>query len=203
MFPSQIPFLRYLSVQFSIAFDLYLAIRASTAARVKAALCRDTPDWRLKHTCPACLYTLKGEPDMEISMLTTYDGNDSLKRVQRRADSDDASGETLGRVIERIDTRRYPNDLILPREEVDRWAKETADSPLTSNADSDDNDNESPCSKRWHNMSERLTAIASGIYEETGWFLAVCRHSFPLVGADMVRSGELYVLYERSRACGP
>lgn len=30
-----------------------------------------------------------------------------------------------------------------------------------------------------------------GIFDETGIFLALCRHGFVLVIADMVRSGEL------------
>jgi hypothetical protein len=32
-----------------------------------------------------------------------------------------------------------------------------------------------------------------GIFDETGIFLALCRHGFVLVLADMVRSGELCV----------
>ncbi|KAG6895724.1 hypothetical protein C0992_013013 [Termitomyces sp. T32_za158] len=37
------PFRRYLAQQFSVAFDLYLAIRASVSARVDAALSRNVP----------------------------------------------------------------------------------------------------------------------------------------------------------------
>jgi hypothetical protein len=40
-------------------------------------------------------------------------------------------------------------------------------------------------------MSEEMTARMWGIFDETGIFLALCRHGFALIAADMVRSGEL------------
>ncbi|KAJ7433959.1 hypothetical protein B0H11DRAFT_1758215 [Mycena galericulata] len=40
-------------------------------------------------------------------------------------------------------------------------------------------------------MSEELTAKMWSIFDETGVFLALCRHGFVLLVADMVRSGEL------------
>jgi Kyakuja-Dileera-Zisupton transposase len=43
-------------------------------------------------------------------------------------------------------------------------------------------------------MINEITARMWGIFDETGIFLALCRHGFILVVADMVRSGELYVL---------
>lgn len=43
-------------------------------------------------------------------------------------------------------------------------------------------------------MINELTARMWGIFDETGIFLALCRHGFVLVVADMVQSGELSVL---------
>lgn len=40
-------------------------------------------------------------------------------------------------------------------------------------------------------MKDELTSRMWAIFEETGIFLALCRHGFSLVIADMVRSGEL------------
>jgi hypothetical protein len=40
-------------------------------------------------------------------------------------------------------------------------------------------------------MDDIKTKKAWGIYDETGIFVAVCRHGFSLVIADMVQSGEL------------
>jgi hypothetical protein len=68
----------WLGTQFSVAFDIYLAVRARVDSRVQAALGRDTPDWRLKNTCPACLYKLEGEPHLKYPLMATFDGNNSL-----------------------------------------------------------------------------------------------------------------------------
>lgn len=40
-------------------------------------------------------------------------------------------------------------------------------------------------------MTEELTSKMWGIFDETGVFLALCRHGFVLLVADMIKSGEL------------
>ncbi|KAJ7809279.1 hypothetical protein B0H14DRAFT_2379836 [Mycena olivaceomarginata] len=40
-------------------------------------------------------------------------------------------------------------------------------------------------------MKQDVTARTYGMYDETGIFLALCRHGFMLVIVDMVQSGEL------------
>jgi hypothetical protein len=47
-----VPTRPYLGTLFSVAFDVYLAIRAEVDKRTQAALGRDTPNWRLKNACP-------------------------------------------------------------------------------------------------------------------------------------------------------
>jgi hypothetical protein len=103
---------------------VYLAIRRQTDERVMNALGRDSK-WRLKHACPACMYKLEGEDELIFDMLTTMDGNDSLKRVLRRLPSDGkGDGEpTLGRSKECVDNRDAGNGYYLSRERVDAWAK--------------------------------------------------------------------------------
>jgi hypothetical protein len=64
-----VPFRPYLATQFSVAFDLYLATRAIVDARVKAVPHRNTPDWRLKNACPACMYKVEGEPELALPFL--------------------------------------------------------------------------------------------------------------------------------------
>lgn len=49
------------------------------------------------------------------------------------------------------------------------------------------------CEERWKNLGEDVTKKMWGVYDETGVFVCLCRHSFVLMIADMVRSGELYV----------
>ncbi|KIK17789.1 hypothetical protein PISMIDRAFT_52478, partial [Pisolithus microcarpus 441] len=47
-----------------------------------------------------------------------------------------------------------------------------------------------PCAGRWKNMDDAKTRKVWGVYDETGIFLAVCRHGTCLLIADMVQSGE-------------
>ncbi|KIK22287.1 hypothetical protein PISMIDRAFT_11753 [Pisolithus microcarpus 441] len=81
----------YLARLFSIALDVYLQICLRVNDLILEALCRDTPDWHLKNTCPTCTYTLKDEPDLKFKMLFAMDGNDLLKCISREAISADKS----------------------------------------------------------------------------------------------------------------
>ncbi|KAG6895725.1 hypothetical protein C0992_013014 [Termitomyces sp. T32_za158] len=127
------------------------------------------------------------------------DGNDSLKRLRNASKPlpvEAGLEPQLGESKARHDLRTVPGDRYLTREEVDRWAKaklkEILPSEQPSSApkeESEDGDN--PCSSRWTNMINEATAKMWGIFDETGVFLALCRHGFSLVIADMVASGEL------------
>ncbi|KAG2342409.1 hypothetical protein BDR05DRAFT_976534 [Suillus weaverae] len=177
-----VAFHRHLSRQFSIAFDLYLQVRRSVAAMVSESLRRDTPDWRLKHACPACTYTLTDEPELIFSLLYAMDGNDSLKRVLRRSlDTDDS----LGTSSELPTGQQLASDRYLSRTFVDQFARDS------TTAGDEDVHLENSCEGRWKNMDDTKTKNAWGIYDETGIFMAVCRHGFSLLVADMVQSGEL------------
>ncbi|KAJ7826212.1 hypothetical protein B0H14DRAFT_2368292, partial [Mycena olivaceomarginata] len=174
----------YLCQQFSIAYDLYLDIRRRTDERVMHLLGRDSK-WRMKHACPACMYKLEGEDKLIFDMLTTMDGNDSLKRVLRRdrnSMTEDEAGEpVLGKSKERVDNRDASDGYMYPRERGGAMGK---DAPGGGTADN-------PCADRWKNMIDDMTSKMWGIFDETGIFLALCRHGFVLVIADMIRSGEL------------
>ncbi|KAG6822415.1 hypothetical protein H0H92_013982 [Tricholoma furcatifolium] len=122
------------------------------------------------------------------------DGNDSLKRLRcavKAPQTDDAeAGPRLGESRARQDTRTIPGDRYLTRAEVDWWAKMELAEILpgdTSQEEASDN----PCVGRWTNMINEVTAKMWGIFDETGVFLALCRHGFTLVIADMIQSGEL------------
>ncbi|KAJ7131812.1 hypothetical protein C8R43DRAFT_895516, partial [Mycena crocata] len=183
----------YLCQQFTIAYDLYLDIRRRVDERVMKALGRDS-SWRLKHACPACNYKLEGEDLLIFEMLMTMDGNDSLKRVLRRekASMEDLESEEprLAKSRERVDNRDAGDGYFLSREKVDKWAKTRLAEILPmqqGNTEGSDN----PCADRWKNMVNDVTSKMWGIFDETGIFLALCRHGFVLVLADMIRSGEL------------
>ncbi|KAJ7840355.1 hypothetical protein B0H13DRAFT_2366292 [Mycena leptocephala] len=186
----------WLSSQFSVAFDIYLAICADVDGRVQVALGRNTPNWRLKNACPACLYKLEGEPALEIPILTTVDGNNSLSRYElREREEVFEDGSTApGASKERPDNRAVPGDYYLSREEVNKWAKEGLEDLMKGfdpGPERGDEEEEDGCSDRWQNMKEDVTAHAWGMYDETGIFPALCRHGFILVVVDMVKSGEL------------
>ncbi|THU78145.1 hypothetical protein K435DRAFT_700709, partial [Dendrothele bispora CBS 962.96] len=183
-----VPFKPYLREQFSICFDVYLSILAATKTRVNCVLGRDGANWRVANTCAACQYRLEGEEQLKFSMMGCMDGNDSLKRVQRKSSGVDDLGNVLvgaGPSRERIDSRTGGGTYFLSREEVDRFARPSLqnDAAMLSAEDS-------PCAPRWKNMSDKLTASMWAIFEETGLFLSLCRHGFVLLAADMVKSSE-------------
>jgi hypothetical protein len=118
---------KYLSRQFSISFDLYLSILGIVNDRVKMALGRDTADWRLRHTCPPCMYKLKEEPSLLFDFLWAHDGNDSLKRFIQRSHPAGEDPTKPGPSCERTDTRRVLGDLYISWEDVNKWAWEVVE----------------------------------------------------------------------------
>ncbi|KAF8151136.1 hypothetical protein K438DRAFT_1623939 [Mycena galopus ATCC 62051] len=193
----------YSAQQFTTCFDLYLGILEEVDKRVKKALQRDSKDWRLKNCCPACTYKLEGEGQLYFSMLATCDGNNSLKRVLRKDKGFTEDGVPLRGGCERPDPREASagGDYFISRPEVDRWVKERLAEEVvlpvsfsvcgTHFQDILDPEEVSACEERWKNLSDELTSKMWGIFDETGIFIALCRHSFVLLVADMVRSGEL------------
>jgi hypothetical protein len=188
-----VPFKAYLSRQFTIAYDLYLSIRTAVGRLVQISLERDAADYRVKHLCPACSYILEDEDKLKFSMLYTTDGGNSLKRIIRReAASESVTVEgpvqpVLGDSIEAKDCRTVGRGVYLTREQVDEWANKVLMEEVPGFDPGDNN----PCAERWRNMKTELTAKMWGVFEETGLFLALCRHGFVLILVDMVRSGEL------------
>ena len=167
---------------------------------VNEALHRDSPNWHLKHCCLACTYILEGEQPLKFSMLYALDGNDSLKRVQRKLLSED--GEANSTSIELPTSQVLSCPRYLSREFVDEQTGQgssaataevcklylySSKSSLLNPQDADVN----PCAGRWKNMDDQKTKKTWGVYNETGIVLAVCRHGFALLMVDMVQSGEL------------
>ena len=194
----QIEFHRYLSHQFSVAFDIYLQILAEVENLIAEVLNHDQPDWYIKHVCPACTYVLKNEEALTFKLLYAMDGNDSLKRVVCREVAEDAEVTQPAPSLELLTGLRLPtSDLYLSRSYVDRFKHQTEVNQaiyvfsylLSSYWQVVDGGNS--CASRWKNMDDQKTSKAWGIYEETRLFLAVCRHGFTLVLVDMVQSGEL------------
>ncbi|KAF7371734.1 hypothetical protein MVEN_00029900 [Mycena venus] len=142
------------------------------------------------------MYELVEEEEMMFSMLFAMDGNESLRRVFRKAstldgsvDIDEETGKPLpGKSKERMDDREAGENYWVLRDKVDKWAKERVANLLPRDEVPGE---ETPCSDRWKNMINDLTAKMWGIFDEMGIFLALCHHGFVLLLADMIWSGEL------------
>jgi hypothetical protein len=50
------------------------------------------------------------------------------------------------------------------------------------------------CTDRWKNAGPEIQKKMFSVFDESGIFIASCRHRFMLLACDMIRSGELYVL---------
>ncbi|KAJ3765531.1 hypothetical protein FB446DRAFT_655158, partial [Lentinula raphanica] len=192
-----IAFKPYLSTQLYDALDVYLAIIRGVRKRTREALGRSGRSWRMLNACPACQYQLKEDPKLAVRMIVTMDGNDSLKRVERKSDvlqeREDNGVDLPPHSRERIDRRVAGEDHFLLRAETDAWNEtkwqemETHGSAASSTGHSWV---ESQCEERWHNMQEKNTVKSSAKFFENGWFVLLCRHMMLLLACDMIKSGE-------------
>ncbi|KAG2342390.1 hypothetical protein BDR05DRAFT_976518 [Suillus weaverae] len=178
---------RLLSCQFSIAFDIYLQIKWSIAIMVTKSLWWDSPNWCLKHTCPACLYVLADEEQLTFKMLYAMDRNDSLKRViYRTLDNDNNDSQAVGVSSELPTGQLLTSDPYLSCSFVDQFRQDSPPAAGDENAPG-----ENLCEGWWKNMDGTKMKKAWGIYDKTGIFVVVCRHGFCFLITDMVQSGEL------------
>ncbi|KAL0573003.1 hypothetical protein V5O48_008970 [Marasmius crinis-equi] len=183
-------FNNHYAVQFSLAYDLYLEVKRRIRQRVAAALYRASPDWRMLNACPCCQYPVEGQLELLFRMLLCMDGNDSLKRVERRGTETNEDGrKRLLPSKERPDLRIGGDDYFISHEDVDewdikRWRKEGGSDK------GGEGEYASPCEEKWKNMNDAHTAKSWAIFDMQGWFILLCRHGFLLKAADMVRSGE-------------
>ncbi|KAF7761157.1 hypothetical protein Agabi119p4_10566 [Agaricus bisporus var. burnettii] len=182
------PYQPYFLCQFSISYDIYIQIKNGVQSRVNEALERGG-DWRLRNVCPGCTYRLEGEDSLVFSMLVTMDGNDSLKRVLRKTTMYNDDGQPVYTSNETPDSRKVLGNYYLSRERVDKWVKDRIRQTVPLHLSEDQEEN--PCVSRWSNMVNELTARMWAVFNETGIFLALCRHGFVLVAVDMVQSGEM------------
>lgn len=67
-------------MQFSAAYDIFLEILHHVNQHLCQALKRDTVNWRMLNSCPACFHKLEDEPALDFEWLVSIDGNNSLKR---------------------------------------------------------------------------------------------------------------------------
>ena len=195
-----VAFRPYLSSQIYAALDVYVLLLNGIRKHARAALGREGRDWRMLNACPACQYRLHEDDVLDVRMIAQMDGNDSLKRVERKedrlADMEEAGFELPPTSRERIDRRVAGGDYFASLEETKVWdesnwssIEETAtgaDASLLQHVWA-----EGRCEERWHKMKEANTVKSAAKFRENGWFVLLCRHMLVLAVCDMVQSGEL------------
>ncbi|KAL5512069.1 hypothetical protein ACEPAG_3590 [Sanghuangporus baumii] len=139
-------------------------------------------------------------------MLICVDGNDSLKRLRQLRTTYNEDGEKTAVDIEVEDRSYRESALYIEDDLVDRYKYEVKKNhaKATTNATStlkdlvDDeatpiagSDEKTPCTDRWVNLSADSKKRMWGTFDETGIFIAMCRHGVVLSICDMIRSGEL------------
>ncbi|TFK59791.1 hypothetical protein BDN72DRAFT_905544 [Pluteus cervinus] len=192
-----IPFPTYLPVQFSHSYDTYLLINRIVDRRVDAALGRNEPNWHIKNSCPACFYALEDEPALKFSALVSMDGNNSLRRINASMHGQ--------RRVDHLDTRTINSDWWLTAGDVDKFKHEVQSSPDVGGDIPNDHNNKesvddeaqngeplSKCRDRWKNAGPEERKRMFALFEETGVFIASCRHRLVVAGCDMIKSGEQY-----------
>lgn len=195
----QVPYRRRYCTMLVGAFDIYLALVNSIKKKVKIALGHDALKWRVLHTCPPCAYELEDELPLTFNRMFVIDGGNSAKRIQQVGDR------------QRRDMREYTDsDYMLPRSYVNQFANKVRSQPTPAdtsepedvvpaiwdddNADPEDSSQQvmsSDCSKNWKAAAGEEKKQMWSIFDETGLFVAACRHGLLLWVTDMVRSGEL------------
>lgn len=133
---------------------MYSEIRWRIARNIESYLQPSLLD-KFKAKCPCCAYRLENEEDAGAAMLVCMDGNNSLKRVQRRRERE--GGQSY--VVELRDKRTRESPMFLERELVDRFKNEvrSQNQPIGNGCEGlpvADGDEASTCAERWVNLRD-------------------------------------------------
>ncbi|KIK21240.1 hypothetical protein PISMIDRAFT_104371, partial [Pisolithus microcarpus 441] len=189
------PYRPYLFQQLTQAFDVYLDIVHRVSQKIQVALHRDTREWRLRNECLACFYHVNDEPTLTFDWLVSVDGNNSLKRWD----------PTVYGTTPRADHCTPRSTYWLSNEEVDKFKYEVkarqmqgTHTDISAEIYDDDWSAEVPnvpkefnCVDQWRNVKADVRKKTLNVFEESGIFIATCRHRFILLACDMMKSGEL------------
>ncbi|KAJ3846355.1 hypothetical protein EV368DRAFT_69981 [Lentinula lateritia] len=147
---------------------------------------RQGRDWRMLNACPPCQYRLQEDDKLDVRMIVTMDGNNSLRRVERKEvalQDVEKGGETLPQTSrEHLDHRVGGGDYFASRSETTAWDEANwphadelpaADSPATHVWE------EGRCEDWWENMKDTNTAydLAVGMRHGEKWRTAQRRRS--------------------------
>ncbi|KAF8331610.1 hypothetical protein F5887DRAFT_1063993 [Amanita rubescens] len=172
-----IPYHSYLRNQLMEVYDVYLEICCRVDARIDKALKHDSFN-RLARQCPACFTHAPGERDGgEFSVLVAMDGNNSLKCISSKVRAHN----------ELPDSRQIVSERWLTREMVDKFGNNETPSSTADEC----NETNFGCDERWRNANPEARKQLFSLFNETGVFIACCRHRTVLYICNMVQSGEL------------
>ncbi|KAG1884167.1 hypothetical protein F4604DRAFT_1920018 [Suillus subluteus] len=154
-------------MQFSDAYNVYLEIAHRVDSLINEVLGRNTPNWNLLNSCPCCFYKLEDEENLAFEWL--------------------------------LKARKFRTDYWLDRTTVDRFKNDVRGQLNTTTNNDDWQDVEPPnqsvpsfaCVDWWQNAGPEQHKRMFAIFDESGIFIAACRHQFVLLACDMVKSGEL------------
>ncbi|KAF8330271.1 hypothetical protein F5887DRAFT_1064156 [Amanita rubescens] len=187
-----VPYHQYLRNQFMASFDAYLEIRQRVKQKLDEVLGYNSGN-RLSRACPACFKRVPGEQEQEFSVLLSIDGNNSLKRISASIrgtqEMPDSRSIQSDRWITSHEVDQFKDEVLNTKEAAaDNFADEIAPSAQQStNADGSRFD----CIDRWKNAGPATRKRMFSLFDETGIFIACCRHRMVVYGCDMKKSGEL------------
>ncbi|KAI6016280.1 hypothetical protein BKA83DRAFT_4465385 [Pisolithus microcarpus] len=145
--------------------------------QLKKVLGHDTDNWRMYNNCPACFYKLEDELALDFDWLVSIDVDTHCPCSDYWLDDrymDCFKYETQSRL-------NHNND-------IDNWQN------LPADADAD-----IPtlftCIEHWRNAGPEQWKRMFSMFHESGIFITSCWHWFVLLACNMVKSGELYVLF--------
>ena len=142
---------------------------------------------------------LEGEPNQVFRRMLVLDGNNSLKRMNtRRAQREVGDDRVLTETDYFLD-----HSFVDPfQDEIQRPArihiKEEPEDAIESGDEGYITETDDPkledCASNWKAAASMEKKKMWGVFDETGVFASACPHGFILWLADMVQSGEQFVL---------
>ncbi|KAG1804582.1 hypothetical protein EV424DRAFT_1330514 [Suillus variegatus] len=160
------PYQPYLNSQFSDMYNIYLEILHHIDHHLNEALHRNTPNWHLLNACPCCTYKLKDEPPLALEWLVSIDGNNSLKRWV---------SSTYG---PRSDYWVDCTSVDIFKDEVQRSA--VCIIHMYSVTEPVESEGSFNCTQQWQNAGPEQCKKMFSVFDESGIFIAACRHQFVL-----------------------
>ncbi|KAF8878306.1 hypothetical protein BD779DRAFT_1613056 [Infundibulicybe gibba] len=188
-----VPYKQYLATQFRGAYDIYLEICRRVQTQIDAELGYNVPSHQVLSACPPCFHKLPDEPEQTFSCLVSMDGNNSLRRV----------GASVHNLVARTDSRLILSDRWVHPHEVDRFkdevkasnkgarGKESQRDDDWEDIDAEEQVSSMNCVNRWRNAGPEERKKMFSMFDESGIFIASCRHRSVLFVCDMIKSGEL------------